>query len=157
MGKLSALSNWDINKYYLKNPYYGGCYPRDLLKKIQKDMARSKRFYVVNIDPLNSGKGGTHWICIYNMNPDISIVFDPFGVEELPPDVLEWIKSYRKVIYVNTNSVQDLSTESCGYFCLFVIDHLLKGKRFTDVLAMFSNNRMNNENLLKSYFYPNNK
>lgn len=154
--KLAALSNWDINKYYMKNIYYGGCYSRDLLKKIPRDMAKSRKFYVVNIDPFDSGRGGTHWIAISNLDNDLSIVFDPFGVEELPPDVLEWLKSNRKVVYVNTHSVQDISKESCGYFCLFVLDHLLKGYKFTEVLAMFSPNRLENEKILKRYFYPNN-
>ena len=124
-----------------------------MLKRIPVEMARSRRIYVVNLDPSTSGKGGTHWIAVSTLDPEFAIVFDPFGVEELPFDVLEWCKKYRRVVYVNTNSVQDLTTESCGYFSLFVLDGLLKGKRFTDVLASFSPDRMKNESLLKSYFY----
>ena len=150
---MKALSNFDINKYYIKNPYYGGCYSRDLLKKVPHSITSTQRIYVVNIDPSYSDNGGTHWIAVSTLNPQFGIIFDPFGVDPTE-DCIDFVKNQcnRKYIYCNTNSVQDISSDSCGYFCLYVLDQLLLGKRFTEILSTFSTNRLDNEKMLKNYF-----
>ena len=48
------LTNFEIQKYYQKEPRFNGVYPRDNLQKI-KDGA-----YVINLDEYSDI--GTHWL-----------------------------------------------------------------------------------------------
>ena len=54
------LTNFEIQKYYQKEPRFNGVYPRDNLQKI-KDGA-----YVINLDEYSDI--GTHWLlCRYKI------------------------------------------------------------------------------------------
>ena len=51
------LTNFEIQKYYKKEPRFNGVYSRDNLPKI-KDRA-----YVINLDEYSDI--GTHWVALY--------------------------------------------------------------------------------------------
>ena len=69
---LLPLTNFEIRKYYEKDPKFNGVYSRNNLAKI-KDGA-----YVINLDEYESI--GTHWIALYVIAEKITY-FDSFGVE----------------------------------------------------------------------------
>ena len=76
----NPLTNFEIRKYYQKEPKFNGVYSRNNLPKI-KDGA-----YVLNFDEYKSI--GPHWIALYvNRNnrtaPYDAIHFDSFGVEHI--------------------------------------------------------------------------
>ena len=77
-----TLTNFEIQKYYQKEPKSNGVYSRNNLTKI-KDGA-----YVINLDEFKSI--GTHWIALY-VNGNNIIYFDSFGVEHIPKEIKKFI------------------------------------------------------------------
>ena len=77
-----TLTNFEIQKYYQKEPKFNGVYSRNNLPKI-KDGA-----YVINLDEFKSI--GTHWIALY-VNGNNIIYFDSFGVEHIPKEIKKFI------------------------------------------------------------------
>ena len=78
-----TLTNFEIQKYYQKEPKFNGVYSRNNLPKI-KDGA-----YVINLDEFKSI--GTHWIALY-VNANNIIYFDSFGVEHIPEEIKKFIE-----------------------------------------------------------------
>ena len=72
------LINFEIQKYYQKEPKFNGVYSRNNLPKT-KDCA-----YVINYDEYKSIR--THWIALY-MNANKVVHFDSFGVENIPKEI----------------------------------------------------------------------
>ena len=69
------LTNFEIQKYYQKEPRFNGVYSRDNLSNKMKDGA-----YVINLDEYSDI--GTHWIVLYALN-NTATYFDSFGVEHI--------------------------------------------------------------------------
>ena len=73
-----ALTNFEIQKYYQKEPKFNSVYSRNNLPKI-KDGA-----YVINLDEYESI--GAYWIALY-VNDNNVTYFDSFGVENIPKEI----------------------------------------------------------------------
>ena len=83
-----ALTNFEIQKYYQKEPKFNGVYSRNNLPKI-KDGA-----YVIDLDEYISI--GTHWIALYlNGNHRRAsydaIYFHSFRVKHIPKEMKKFI------------------------------------------------------------------
>ena len=72
------LTNFEMQKYYQKEPKFKGVYSRNNLPKT-KDGA-----YTVNLDEYKPT--GTHWIALY-VNSDIVTYFGSFRVEHIPTKI----------------------------------------------------------------------
>ena len=68
------LTNFEIQKYYKKEPKFNGVYSRNNLPEI-KDGA-----YVINLDEYKSIE--THWIALYVKGNNV-MHFDSFGAEPI--------------------------------------------------------------------------
>jgi hypothetical protein len=79
---------------------------------------------------------GSHWITIYNSNPTECLYFDPFGVDP-PEELLNLMRHTGKKIIMNKYRIQEISSKSCGVYCIYVIDALNDRKRFIDILTDF--------------------
>ena len=78
-----TLTNFEIQKYYQKEPKFNGVYSRNNLPKIKDGT------YVINLDEFKSI--GTHWIALY-VNANNIIYFDSFGVEHIPEEIKKFIE-----------------------------------------------------------------
>ena len=102
-------------------------------------------FIIINMD--STLGQGTHWISIYNDN-GIHFYFDSFG--QSPPN--EIIKKYGKIVY-STIQLQHKNTTSCGAWCIYFANQMLKNQNFYDTLYKnHSFNPNSNEQILKKYF-----
>ena len=72
------LTNFEIQKYYQKEPKFNGVYSRNNLPTV-KDRA-----YVKKLDGYKSI--GTHWIAS-NVNANNIVYFDNFGVEYISKEI----------------------------------------------------------------------
>jgi len=129
---------------------YLGCFSKDELKK-QKPYCK---FAVVN--NADENKTGTHWVCFYacKNQPDIYF-FDSMGcppAEDIQKYLQKVSKKTKKNIVINTMQLQALGTDSCGWFCLFVLTHLAAGHPWKDVLGVFTTNPTWDEKLLYNYY-----
>ena len=79
--------------------------------------------------------------------------FDSFG---LPPP-LEWEKEMSmhgiKHFFRNDNQIQWEQSVRCGYYCLLFLNERNKGTSFVDILKMFSDDLLQNEQISKELFF----
>ena len=122
--------------YYNNVKQFGGVYSRNNLPTVIEP-----KFYIVNLDDATGP--GSHWVCIFNCDPDVCYYFDSFGVD--PSDeVLLFMKQTHKKIAMNTYQIQKLGTIMCGYFCIYVCNELLNNTLFGDILLNFDPNKYEN-------------
>ena len=74
------LTNFEIQKYYQKEPKFNGVDSRNNLPKIKS------RAYMINLNGYESM--GTHWIALY-VNDNNVTYFDSFRVEHIPKSCLK--------------------------------------------------------------------
>ena len=146
--KLHALSNIEIDNYFKDEPLYGGCYANNNLPKLEN------KIYIINYD--DDGEKGSHWVCISNLHTDYIIYFNSFG---LPPkdNVLKWIKKAKnKTAVMNDMTIQNVNSDSRGWWCIYVLNRLLKGDTLISILYDLEDNdelfEDENEDLLLEYF-----
>ena len=126
-------------KYYKHTPSFGGVFSRDNVPSLREN------FYVVNLD--DKSGAGTHWVVIFNIGLPC-IYFDSFGVQP-PEEVIGRMRKTNKHMIMNTYRIQDLNSINCGFFCIYVIDKLLRGRQFIDILTNFDAlNFKANDNLI---------
>jgi hypothetical protein len=120
-----SLSNHQIDDHFKKNKLYGGCFSKDQLLKKKP----GGKFWVINLE--DSDKGfGTHWVCVIDVaipdrNVDYCIYYDPYGVS--PPPAVEKFMSASKLAPVYSyNQYQALESSQCGYYCIRIIEAVLK-------------------------------
>ena len=136
-----SLINFEIRKYYQKEPKSNGVYSRSNLSKI-KDGA-----YAINLDEFKSI--GTHWIALY-VNAENVTYFDSFGIEHIPTGIRKFIRN--KNIIKNIYRTQAYDSIACGYFCIGFIDFMLKGKSLLEYTNLFSPNEYkNNDKMILKY------
>lgn len=135
---MKQLDSDMIDAHYKGNPHFGGWYSKNRLPVLQK------KFYIVNMQNEGEG-GGTHWIMVYNCKPSTCVYFDSFGIDP-PQEILFRMKETKKKCIMSDVEIQNIKSQMCGYYCLYVIDHLEKGEKFTDILLSdFSFNTLKNE------------
>ena len=140
---LHSLINFEIKSYYQNEPRFNGVYSRDNFPDKIKDGA-----YVVNLDEYSDI--GTHWIALYANNKTV-IYFDSFGVEHIPKEIKKFINN--KNIITNIFRIQTYDSVMCGYFCIGLIDFMLKSKNLTNFTNIFSpNNFKKNDDIILNYF-----
>ena len=77
----------------------------------------------------------THSIALFVLNNSVTY-FDSFGVEHI-------LKEIKKIVERSTTITKNLRIQAhdsvtCGYFCIGVIDFMLKDKSLTDFTNLFS-------------------
>ena len=110
---LHPLTNFEIQKYYQKEPRFNGVYSRKILPKKIKDGA-----YVINPDEYAAV--GAHWIALFCNKCEI-VYFDSFGVEHVPEEIKKFVGN--KNIITNIFQVQAVNSVMCG--ATFALDLLI--------------------------------
>ena len=137
------LTNFEIRKYYEKEPKFNGVYSRDNLPKIIKNEA-----YVINLDEYAGV--GTHWIALYVKNNEV-IYFDSFGVEHIPKEIKRFIG--HKDMKANIFRIQAYNSIMYGYFCFGVIGFMSANETLIDFTSLFSTYDFEkNDQLILKYF-----
>ena len=97
------LTNFEIQKYYQKEPKFNGVYSKNNLPNI-KDGA-----YVINLDEYKSI--GTHWIALHVNNNNVNY-FHSFGVVHIPKKIKKLIGNIN--VKINIYRVQASNSITCG-------------------------------------------
>ena len=106
---------------------------------------------IINLDDF--GSLGTHWVCCWPAKDEGTYeYFDSFGF----PPPLEWEKEMSMHgmthFFRNDNQIQWEQSVRCGYYCLLFFNKRYKGTSFADILKMFSNDLLQNEEIVENYF-----
>lgn len=141
------LNSQDIDEYYGDNKYYGGWFSIDQLNFNIKN----NKFYIINFGEASSG--GTHWCLIYNVKKSFTVYFDPFGLAP-PLRILDFMKKNNpKQVVMSDQWIQDIDSVACGYYCLYVIDELLKNRDLLDIILLdFNIDRQANEDTINNFY-----
>ena len=131
---LHPLTNFEIQKYYQKEPRFNGIYSRDNLPE-RNSVEIKDGAYITNLDEYSDV--GTHWVALYVQNNDAPY-FDSFGVEHIPKEIKTFIGT--KNIKTNIFRIQAYDSIMCGCFCIAFIYFILAGKTLTDFTNFFSPN-----------------
>ena len=137
------LTNIEISEYYKNEPRFNGVYSRNNLpNKIKKGAC------VINLDKYENI--GTHWISLFVKGNKV-IYFDSFGIEHIPKEINKFINNNN--IESNIFRIQSYDSIMCGYFCIELINYMLKGKTLLDYTNLFSPNDLKkNDQIIKRIF-----
>ena len=104
--------------------------------------------YVINLDEYKSIE--THWIALF-INDYNATYFDSFVTEHIPKETKKFIGN--KKITTNIYRIQVYHSIMYRYFCIGIIDFMLKGKSLLDYTNFFSSNKYKNDNkIILKYF-----
>ena len=110
------LTRFEIENYYQNEPIFKGFYTRNNMHdKIMEET------HVINLDEYSDI--GNHWIVFYALNNSVSY-FDSFWVEQIPKEIKKFIDT--STVVTNIFRIQANDSIMCGYFCIGLIDIMLK-------------------------------
>ena len=138
-----ALSNEQLNYLASKHPaldrVYRGALPSDgLPRRLETDLPLA---FIVNTDP--TGQPGTHWLALWIEDQQCQ-VFDSFALPlQIYPGVdplIHWLDRHCKNITTNRQSVQAVTSQTCGYYALFYLMLKSEGGTLEQFLNHFKPN-----------------
>ena len=104
--------------------------------------------YVINIDDKRST--GTHWVSLF-VDRNTAVYFDSFGIEYIPPEVLNQIRD--RSITHNIFRIQDDDPTMCAFYCISFMEDVLSGKALLCYTNLFSlNDYKKNGKIIYRYF-----
>ena len=150
MGSLTNYQIEDVAKHY--HIPLVDCCMKDELPHLLKD-----GYYIINLQSTTQGDG-THWTALI-VQPNIAVFFDSFGA---PPstEIVDFVKKRKRIhMAFNNEIIQDLDSENCGYFCLFLCWFVEKNKHtksliqlVDDFTRLFSEDTKTNDRTLRQLF-----
>lgn len=136
------LTNHDIDLIMQNIKGFRGCFMRDNIPKIQINESM-----IINLD--DSVGNGTHWVGVYIKNNKLCYM-DSYGLPY--PNELRQVNPTKKIEY-NTSHIQEIETSTCGWFGIYFINEMYKGKEYYDIMYPFDlNNQNKNEKYIEKYF-----
>ena len=140
------MSNHDLIKWckYLNIPI------NDVLSRDENVPHNHKQaLFIYNLEP--AYMSGSHWVATY-VKDNVINYFDSFG---MPPfqEMVNNAKKKNLTLLHQNNQIQNIQTTTCGYFCLYFLNEMNKGKSYYDLLKVFNtNDTMKNETFIEHYF-----
>ena len=140
------MSNYDLLKLckYLNIPI------NNVLSREESSPHNHKQaLFIYNLEP--SYMSGSHWVATYVKNGIINY-FDSFG---MPPfqEIVDHAKRKNMTLLHQNNQIQNINTTTCGYFCLYFLNEMSKGRSYYDSMKVFNiHNTMKNEKYIENYF-----
>ena len=140
------MSNYDLLKWcqYLNIPI------NNVLSREESSPHNHKQaLFIYNLEP--SYMSGSHWVATYVKNGIINY-FDSFG---MPPfqEIVDHVKRKNMTLLHQNNQIQNINTTTCGYFCLYFLNEMSKGRSYYDSMKVFNiHNTMKNEKYIENYF-----
>ena len=140
------MSNYDLLKWckYLNIPI------NNVLSRDESSPHNHMQaLFIYNLEP--SYMSGSHWIATYVKNGIINY-FDSFG---MPPfqEIVNHAKRKNMTLLHQSDQIQNLLTTTCGYFCLYFLNEMNKGRSYYDSLKVFNIQKtIVNEKYIENYF-----
>ena len=124
---------------------FGGVFPADCLPSKSEIQEKPKAF-VANTHKHNLP--GEHWVCFYFPVQGPNEYFDSYG---LAP----WIQEFKVFLgnsYMRSSkTLQSLNSDVCGQYCIFFLLMRIRKCSLQNILNMFSTNRVENDNIVKTF------
>ena len=93
---------------------------------------------------------GSHWVATYVKDRVINY-FDSFG---MPPfqEIVHHAKERNLTLLHQNQQIQNFYTSTCGYFCLYFLNEMNKGKSYFNLLGVFDFDTNKNESFIADCF-----
>ena len=123
------MSNYDLLKWcqYLNIPI------NNVLSRDESSPHNHMQaLFIYNLEP--SYMSGSHWVATY-VKTGIINCFDSFG---MPPfqEIVNHAKRKNMTLLHQSDQIQNLLTTTCGYFCLYFLNEMNKGRSYYDSLKV---------------------
>lgn len=136
------LTWYMLNDAYIR-PLFGGVLAKDELPLV----VQKPTVFIVNTDPI--ALPGSHWVVLFM--DKICEHFDSAGFK--PRDGFDTYLTAKGPNYMfNDTRLQNVSSSTCGLFCLFYCYFRCRGFSFVDILNMFSSNLQLNEIIVRTFY-----
>jgi hypothetical protein len=145
---MHPLTNFDIEKLLGDYKEFGGVFSKDLVNPTN---CKDGELYILNLDKV--GNEGSHWTLLSTVDKDYNMYYDSFSVFA-PESVVSFLKKQKKNTLCNPpyENEQDISTVSCGYFCVFIALLQLKMKyNVRECLDFFKDDNVWNEEVMQMF------
>lgn len=109
--------------------------------------------YVFNTDP--RGQPGEHWIAIYLTFDQKGEYFDSYGLPPLQHQFLSFLKKHSLTWAYNDITVQSLTSDVCGEYCIFYLLQRCRGHSLNTIVNMFSRTHTEDNDFLVSDYILN--
>lgn len=138
---MKSLATNEIWNYLQHHSSFTGCFPADKIPHVNSFPTT----IIVNTD--KSNKRGDHWVAFY-MEKDYCLYFDSFGMGVLEEDILSYLSKYYKSVIYCKNSIQDIFSVACGYFCIAFVLHVTCVNSYHDFLSQFNFEELKNNDII---------
>ena len=95
--------------------------------------------FIVNTDLARDP--GQHWMALY-FKGNKAIYFDSYGLPSLKDHVLPFIQNNSLGWIENTQMLQDVTSEVCGLYCIYVLYELNLGSSLQNIQSIFSKDNL---------------
>ena len=126
---------------------FKGVYPLDLLPYNLTPPIN----IIINTDP--SYLPGEHWVCVCINKDGYGKYFDSFGLPPLKKEIFNYLQkmcvngwSYNKI------ALQNISSETCGHYCVLYIIFRCQGLTNKVFMSQFGRNTLKNDARMKKIF-----
>ena len=137
-------SNIEIEEKMKKIKNFKGCFPIDLIPKLNK-----KESLIINSD--KHDEEGTHWMGLKITSKNVCLFFDSFGE---PPNkyITDFLsRYYRKLVY-NSIQVQSVFSNKCGEFSMQFICVVNDRTSFNNFISKFDHtNLLANDKITENF------
>lgn len=133
-------SNIEIEKYLQNYDHFLGCFSKSNLPSFPT------KFPSTII--INDNK--EHWVSVV-LFENKCFYFDSFGVETVDEEIIKFLKFKYSEIFANKQVIQDVSSYSCGKFCVAFIKNVSSKETFISFLTLFSDILLKNDSIVMNY------
>ena len=143
--KTVPMSNFDLLEWckYLKIPL------NNVLSRDQRVPHNHKLgLFIYNLEP--HYMSGSHWVATY-VKDNVTNYFDSFGMAPFQELVNHAVRKNLTLLHQD-QQIQNLYTTTCGFYCLYFLNEMHKGREYLDILKVFSLDTNENEQFKAKYF-----
>jgi hypothetical protein len=145
---MSVISNYDIYDIFKKLKIPIACCCRDELMHYKKFNS-----FIINYSYSFDGTGGSHWVALFlDKKKKTAYYSDSFG--RFPIDeVVDFCKKMKcKTLHYNNTDLQNKYAYDCGWYASSFIVFMHRQSKDVGAYAnMFSNDTLDNDNILIKY------
>lgn len=144
---VKTLTNFMIDDIFSKWTDYGGCY--SVHSKIKW---KNEKFYILNLDEPEDE--GTHWVLLDLTDDKTNMFFDSYALF-IPKEIERFLLKSKKDFVINPlyDNEQSLNSNTCGYYCIFMM--LLRKAGFSprECIAYLSGDEIGFNESIMEYLY----
>lgn len=133
------------------NAPFLGVYPSDLLPK--RKIPKRPFGLIVNTHPKTLP--GEHWLAFYFPTHSYGEFFDSYGRapdnSDFPVDIVRFLELQAKTYTYQTLQLQHPLAITCGQHCLFYLIKRMKGVSYENILKLYSEKDVKNDQMVKQY------